>query len=218
MRIILDVLIFIMLMPALALAQEPQAFTERSKVIATDREIHLYGLPTRGNDGTTNCFDVTITLELGDIKGRPISAAVNSVRCPRVRSSEFVPGIYTGFSAGTAVTCTLALSSFAGRIAVDLRCARDSSPSVQFAATWYTGLIDGHPLEPQLTAAGLDTLPGNEAFAWGRVGTDSNFTWFGCFNAPELFGARQVGDTVTLTNYGADSNFDCEISLFRSIP
>jgi hypothetical protein len=135
-----------------------------------------------------------------------------------VRTNEFVPGDYTGLSNGGGATCTIASAPFAGRTEVNLHCIFDSDSRHTIDVQWYTGPIKGHPLEPQLRDAGLDELPGTAEHAWGRVGFSSVTNWFGCFNAPELIAARQVGDTVTLTNYGTDSTFDCQTSVFKAEP
>ena len=217
MYTMLGLLIATIMIPTLVQAQTPTAFTERSKVIATDQEIHLYGLPTKGSDGKTRYFDVTVTLNVRDT-GKPAGTApVSSVPSPRVQPSEFVPGVYTTPVDG-GKTCTLTASAFGGRTEFDMHCRYDDYPDRTFTATWYTGPIAGHPLEEQLTAAHLDTLPNNEEFAWGRVGFSGSTAWFGCFFSPDLFAARQIGDTLTLTNYGNDSTFNCQISLVKSTP
>jgi hypothetical protein len=218
MRTILGVLLMAILVPTLALAQPPTAFIERSKVIATGEEIHLYGLPTLDSTGRTRYYDVTVTIDVRN-SGRPATTAtVSSVASPRVRTNEFVPGEYTGLTNGAGATCTLASSPFAGRTEATLHCVLNSNPGHTIDIQWYTGPIAGHPLEPQLTDAGLDALPGNAEYAWGRVGFSSTHLWFGCFNAPELVAARQVDDTVTVTNYGNDTTFDCQTNVFKLEP
>ena len=47
------------LVTSTALAQ-PTAFAERSKIVATGTQIHLYGLPTRSSSGAIKYFDVTV--------------------------------------------------------------------------------------------------------------------------------------------------------------
>lgn len=212
MRTILGFLTAVAFLPALVLAATPTAFTERSTVIATGEEIHLYGLPTKDSTGKTRYFDVTITLDVNGTTGKPAAAAVvGAVRSPVIKTSEFVPGSYPG-SGGEE--CTLVPSAFAGRTEFDLHCVNGGNT---LTATWYTGPIAGHPLEAQLTAAGLDTLPGHEEFAWGRVGFGRY--WFGsCFFDHQLFAARQIGTALTLTNYGNDTAFDCQTTLFKAVP
>jgi hypothetical protein len=195
------------LFPLAAQAQSGEAFIEKSKIIGGGSVIHLYGLPTKDSLGKTHYFDTTLTLDINPTNGKPTNnVGVEAVKSPPIRSAEFVQGVY---ATGNA-TCDLVPSSFSGRVEFDLQCTDGGS---HFTATWFTGLIAGHPYEQELKDAGLNTLPGNENYAWGKVGLAQNFSWFGCFDASELFAARQVGDFLTLTNYGHDSVVDCQITL-----
>ena len=99
------------------------------------------------------------------------------------------------------------------RTQFDLHCT--SSSGYTYTATWFTGPIAGHPWEVDLVAAKLDTLPGHDEYAWGRTMYDSSVTFFGCFNDPELLSARQVGNTLSLVNYGSNEVIDCQFTLFK---
>jgi hypothetical protein len=104
MRNIIGLLIIAILVPTLALAQTPTAFTERSKGIATGEEIHLYGLPTIDSKGRTRYYDVTITIDVRNSGRLATTATVSSVAAPRVRTNEFVPGEYTGLTNGAGAS------------------------------------------------------------------------------------------------------------------
>lgn len=134
-----------------------------------------------------------------------------SVPQAKPKSTEFVPGHYVSQSGN--FTCELQNSAFLGRTQFDLLCTVASGHS--YTGTWYTGPIAGHPWETDLVAAKLDTLPGHDEYAWGRTMFDSDISFFGCFNDPELFSARQVDDTLSLVNYGFDTVIDCQYTLFR---
>lgn len=198
-------------LPLVALAQSNEAFIEKSKIIGGGNVLHLYGLAAKDSTGKIFYWDTTITLEIG-ATGKPTgNSATVSVKQAKPNSTEFVPGVYVD-AAGTH-SCSLANSAFIGRTQFDLQCTRNDGKTSTM--TWFTGLIAGHPWEADLVAAGLDTLPGNDQYAWGKTLFDDNYIFFNCFNDPELLSARQVGNTLTLVNYGFDKVFDCQISLFR---
>ena len=199
-------------LPLSALAQSNEAFVEKAKIVGGGNVIHLYGLPGKDSTGKIKYWDTTITLEIG-ANGKPTgNSATVSVPQAKAKSTEFVPGAYVD-AIGT-YSCQLDNSPFNGRTEFDLHCTEVANGRT-YTMTWFTGLIAGHPWEADLVAAGLDTLPGNEEYAWGKTLFDSSVTFGPCFNDPELLSARQVGDTVTLVNYGADKVFDCQISLTR---
>ncbi|HSI58414.1 MAG TPA: hypothetical protein VLA16_12720 [Ideonella sp.] len=194
-------------LPALACAQANPAYVEKSKIVGAGNKIQLFGLPGKSTAGAIKYWDTTITLEI-DANGKPtVTSATSSVLQAKPRSTEFVPGSYQT-SGGTL--CTLANSAFNGRTQFDLNCGGG------FTATWYTGAIAGHPWETELVVAQLDTIVGHDEFAWGKTVFDANTTWFSCFNDPELLSARQVGDTLTLVNYGSDKVVECQIGFNKT--
>jgi hypothetical protein len=198
--------------PLAALSQSNEAFIEKSKIIGGGNVIHLYGLAAKDSTGKTKYWDTTITLEIG-ANGKPTgNSASVSVPQAKEKSTEFVPGV--DVDAGGNYNCTLSNSPFLGRTEFDLHCTYLAN-GLDYVSTWFTGPIAGHPWEADLVAAQLDTLPGNEEYAWGKALQDNNSSFFGCFNDPEMLSARQVGDTITLVNYGFDKVFDCQMSLFR---
>jgi hypothetical protein len=201
------------LLPVTALAVTPTAFAERSQVIATGENVYLYSLSTKDADGKIRCLDVTMSLAIGS-NGQPAdTAAVTSAACPKVKVGEFVPGRYRDASGN--MTCDLVASPFAGRTELILFCT-DSSDGRNYTYTWYTGRIAGSPIEPELTAAGLNTLPGNEQYAWGRI-TRTDFS-SGCYRFGNLFGARQVGNRLNLSIYGDDTVLDCTFEYQKTTP
>src|SRR5262245_30977815 len=104
-------------MPSILLAATPTAYLERSKVIATGRQIKAYSVPTKDEDGKIHYYDITITLPIRP-DGKPDDPRGSSVLSPRVRVNEFVPGTYTGGGA----SCTLLSSPFGARTEVVLNC------------------------------------------------------------------------------------------------
>ncbi|MBT9595755.1 MAG: hypothetical protein IV094_07210 [Vitreoscilla sp.] len=200
------------LSPLAAQAQSAEVFIEKSKIVGGGAVIHLYGLPTKDSLGKARYYDATVTFTADPVTGKLSKTAdVVAVGAAKVKTAEFVPGVYTF---GTSTTCNLVPSAFQGRTQFDLHCGDTGTNT--FTATWFTGLIAGHPYETELTTASLDTIPGNNEYAWGRVGYDGNATWLNnCFNDPELFSARQVGDILTLVNYGNNTSADCQASLTR---
>lgn len=197
-----------------ALAATPAAFLEHSQVIAEGNQIHAYGVPTRNVDGKIRYFDVTITVPILGTGKPDGSSPTTSVVSPKVKASEFVPGAYTG----EPEACTIVASPFSGRTEFDLNCVDSTPPhEIVLTITWYTGPIAGNPLEQQLKSAGLDTLPGNENYSWGRENFGGNF--HNCFHSLNLISARQVGDTLTLSRYDENTGeFVCQYNFLRTAP
>jgi len=196
-------------LPLVASAQSNEAFIEKSKIIGGGNVIHLYGLPAKDSLGKLKYWDTTITLEIG-ANGKPTgNSATVSVPQSKAKSTEFVPGAYVDAMGNAA--CTLVNSAFSGRTEFDLHCTQGGHA---YTGTWFTGPIAGHPWEADLVAAQLDTLPDNDQYSWGKTAMSST-QFFGCFNVPELMSARQVGDTLTLINYGGDKVVDCQMEFFR---
>jgi hypothetical protein len=195
---------------AAALAQTPTAFAERAQVISTGQDVQLYSLSTKDVDGKIRCFDVTMSLAIRN-NGEPAdTAAVSSAACPKVKVGEFVPGTYQTADGGA--TCTLDASPFAGRTQLQFYCTYPSG--YEYTFTWYTGPIKGSPIEAELKAAGLNTLPGNEEYAWGRI-TRTDYDG-GCTSFGNLFGARQVGGRLNLSIYGGDTVLDCTYEYLKT--
>lgn len=184
-------LLSLLLLPIWAQAQSKPVAIEKSKIVGADNMVHLFGLPARDSEGNTRYWDTTITLEINS-SGRPSTATLTRVvRQDRAKSTEFVPGNYK--HASFDLTCTLSNSAFEGRTMFDMRCG---------AATfsWFTGPIAGHPWEADLVASQLHLLVGHDEYAWGRMLVGGFSDCFGS-NRP-LLSARQVGNDLTLVNYG----------------
>lgn len=204
--------IFLAAAGSAAMAQAT-AFAERSEVLATGQDVRLYGLSTKDANGKIRCFDVTMNLPIA-ANGRPAdTAAVTSAACPKANPLDFIPGSYS--SQDGYYACTLQASPFAGRTELTLYC--NHANVYFFTYTWYTGPIAGSPIEAQLTAAGLNTLPGNQEYAWGRVISTQNLG--GCtFSIGTLFGAREVNGRLDFSFYGDDSTLDCTSNFVKTTP
>jgi hypothetical protein len=179
---------------------QPEIFVQNAEPVGAGNTVHLYGLPTRTADGKVAYWDTTLVLEAG-VDGKPRSAVVSSVKSPKLKKTQFVPGTYQ-FG---GLSCQLQASPFNGRTQYDLNCG-------VVVYTWYTGAIAGHPFETALRAAGLDSLVGGDEYAFGRVMAGG----YSCHSVADLLTARQVGDILTLNNYGADDIIDCQINFTRS--
>jgi len=200
-------------LPAGAANPPDSAYAERSSIIGTGENVILYGMPTTDSTGAFKYYDVTITLTIND-SGVPTKATVSSVKSPTAKTNQFTTGTYTG---PNGETCTLQTSPFGGRVEVDLSCTLTNGYSSSF--TWWTGPIAGNPLEAQLTAAGLDKLQGNDQYAWGRMNFRSSLVyWFGCMLPNDLISARQVGTTISITDYGNDSVVNCASQIIKAAP
>jgi hypothetical protein len=197
-------------LPAGAANPPDTSYAEKSSIVGTGQVIHLYGLPTTDVTGALKYYDVTLTLTVND-NGVPTNAALAAVKSPTAKTNQFVPGTYGG---PNGETCTLQTSAFGGRVAVDLSCTVTNGMSSSFS--WWTGPIAGNPLETQLVAAKLDQLPGNEQYAWGRMNFRSaNVYWFGCMLPNDLVSARQVGNTISITDYRNDNIVDCASQIIK---
>jgi len=200
-------------LPLSALAQSNEAFIEKSKIVGGGNVLHLYGLAAKDSNGKTKYWDTTITLEINSL-GKPTGTSITvSVPQARPNSTEFVPGVYADVAG--SYSCTLANSAHQGRTQFDLSCLDINISGRSYTLTWFTGPIAGHPWEADLVAAQIDTLPDHGEYAWGKTLFDSFSTFGPCFNDPEILSARQVGNTLTLVNYGYDKVFDCQLSVFK---
>jgi len=190
-------------LPAGAANPPDTAYAEKSSIIGTGQVIHLYGLPTTTVDGTFKYYDVTLTLTVND-NGVPTQATLEAAKSPSARTNQFSVGTYTS---QTGENCVLQTSPFSGRIEVDFHCVAFTQ-SAEFV--WWTGPIKGNPLESELRAAGLDKLPDNDQYAWGHMLSRNNgVNWWGCMVPFDLIAVREVGGTITVTDYGNDSKLDC---------
>ena len=202
------------LVTSTALAQ-PTAFAERSKIVATGTQIHLYGLPTRSSSGTIKYFDVTVDLLIGGAGKPNLRGTVTSTQPPDVTPTDFAAGTYTG----AGITCVLQTAPFSGgRTEVLLNCSKDATPTNTAGVTWYTGAIADNPFAIDLLDEELEIVPGNDQFAWGQVTTVVGPGGLGgCLSLGDQLSARQIGDTLFLIDYGSVGNSpDCGLNLFKS--
>jgi hypothetical protein len=201
------------LLSPLAQAQTSQIYIENAKTWGGGNTLYLYGVPIKNavGDPVTKYWDLQVVLEATPDTARPNKATVvGATPSAKVKKAGFVQGDYT---LGT-IPCHLEPSTLAGRTQYDLNCATSSN---QLKITWYTGPITGHPDEAAIRAAGLDSIVGAEEYGWGRVVYNSTSYWGGCYLPfGHLTGARQVGDVLTINNYGNNSALDCQINLVRT--
>jgi hypothetical protein len=181
---------------------QPAAFVERSGIVGVKDKIYITRVPTRDSKGRIQYFDITIDLNVTDA-GIANTATVVSKRSPRLLTNEFVAGDYE--EAGGA-QCEVAIGvALQGRTTGVLNCTGGHRQETN--AAWYTGPIAGHPFQPDLIAAGIDKIPGNENVSWGKH--LSGYSAFDCFFAGQIIGVNQAGNVVAITNYGDDSSVDC---------
>jgi len=197
-------------LPAGAANPPDTAYAEKSSIVGTGQVVHLYGLPTTDVNGAFKYFDVTLTLTVND-NGVPTQATLEAVKSPGAKTNQFAVGTYHSSDGGS--DCALQTSAFSGRFEVDFHCSGFGNSS-QFV--WWTGPIKGNPIESELRAAGLDKLPDNDQYAWGHMLSRNNgVNWWGCMVPFHLVAAREVGGTITLTDYGNDTVIDCVGTLFK---
>jgi hypothetical protein len=203
-------------LPTITLAATPTAFLERSKVIATGKQIRAYSVPTRDRDGEVQYYDITITIPVLN-NGQPNVSDIRAraVKSPMVDINDFTPGTYRA----DGIPCTLVTSPFGGRTEATFTC---TSSHYTLTAVWYTGPIRNHPFEAELTEAGVDKVPGGNHYAWGKVGNTDNGRWWNfCidFNdANNILAVRQANNTLTVHNYGVDSTSDCHVNFTKTKP
>jgi hypothetical protein len=189
------------------------AFLERSQVLASDKQIRVYRLPTTNANNKVSYWDATVELTIGS-DGKPVSSElVRVVKSPKFVGSDFVAGTYLD-SFGNSCTVTTG-SLDGGRQEGTYSCPLPNGQS----GFWASGPLVGHPIELDLRAAGFDEVNGFENYAWGKVGAIAfNRTEWSCFNVNEIISARQVGNQIVITNYGSDNLTDCGMTLTRQEP
>lgn len=189
-----------------------RVYMENAKTWGAGDTLFMFGLPVKNADGKASYWDVQIKLEAAADTGKPSSANLTSViKSPSIKKAEFVPGTY---KIGSDV-CEVQASPFIGRNRYDLRCPHSGSDYL--VITWYTGSIAGHPFEGALRAAGLDLIPGSDQLSWGRVMLVQSNPWGGCsMGTGNLVSAHQVGDVLTISNYGSDDQINCPANFIRS--
>lgn len=202
----------LLLAAPLSHAQSSEVFIQNAKTFGAGNTLYMYGLPVKNAvDGKVSYWDAQIVLEAAPDTGKPNKATFASVvKSPPLKKSEFVPGTYASGNA----TCSLVGSPFIGRTQFDFSCVNTSG--LHYIGVWYTGPITGHPEEVRLRAAKLDQIPGSSEYSWGKTAYAGGASpWFGCFNEPELMALRQVGDTLTMINFGSDDVEDCRVQLIK---
>lgn len=129
-------------------------------------------------------------------------------------TNQFMAGVYTD-NGQEPFICTIATSNLkGGRTEVAISCKKNAHI---LSASWATGAITGHPFELDLKAAGIDKIPGNDSYAWGKVSfTTNNWSTWECFRTSHIISARQVGETIALSCYEKANQQKCGITLVLS--
>lgn len=208
-------------LPAIGLAAVPTAFMENSQVIATGQKIQVFRAPTRDINGVIKYYDVTITLNVKD-NGTidPIATGVPAVNAssivaassPILQSIKFIPGTYKNST--STVTCNVTVTNLiGGRTQAAISCI--NAPTGFFTGNWVTGAIPGHPYQLDLQKASIDLIPGYKDFAWGKIGSSDNSSWFNCMKPSEIISATQVGNAIQLSGYDLSNIQMCGTTLTK---
>lgn len=197
---------------AAAPAAAQTAFLESGPTAATGNTYQSFRIPTRGADGKLRYWDLTVTLAIG-ADGRPApTAAVTAAASPKFPGSHFIAGTYKDLNGDTCTLSTGFLPS--GRQEAALTCPA-GIVTFGLTASWTSGPIAGHPFEPDLVIAGIDTIAGNPSSSWGKVATTGGggrSVWL-CFAPNHVISARQAGDQLLIGDYGGDTVVDCGMTL-----
>lgn len=196
-----------------AQAQTAEVYLQGARQFGAGNTIYLYGLPVRNAvDSTVSYWDAQVLVEAAADTGRPNKLSFTSVvRAQKLKKTEFQTGPYKDVNA--TADCELTASPFNGRNEYSLDCTNTSGR--HFTALWYPGPIAGHPYETDLLAAKLDTIPGSAEYSWGKTVFNDGLVWFGCFRSPLLLSARQVGNVITLIQWGNDIVEDCRMTFHK---
>jgi len=202
----------------LAHAQTSEVFTQNAQPVLLGDKVYLFGLPTRMPDGKVTYWDLVIDVDAKDDNGKPNQVSVASAtKAERIKRSEFKVGTYRYVNSSNV--CELIASPFDGRTEFRMNCygsgAQESTIYATFA--WYTGDLAGHPWEAEYVAAGINELPGAGEFAWGKETFELTANGWSCFAPGQLMSARQVGDQISLVNYGDDSQINCEQTFTKVV-
>lgn len=183
---------------------QPAVFTERAQVLPTGNVIHAYRVPTTDVNGTIKYYDVEVVLAVNDAGKIAGNASVASVPSLKVLGNKFVAGTY---KSPEGAVCTVGVSILAsGRQQGSVACGAG------FQGSWVTGLMDGHPFEVDLRAAGIDQIAGYTDYAWGKLGAVSG-VWFGCMRTGDVISAVQAGDKLTINGYDNGKTQLCGTTL-----
>ena len=205
--------------PVLVLGQgEPAAYTEKSKVVPTGEQLHLYGVPTRSIDGNIQYLDLLIQLEFTESGELSSTATVLSEPSPQITSKEIVPGTYRW---GT-VTCEIITQATEnGRTEAFMRCGDERDN--RLTATLFTGPVKEHPLTQYLSTIEVDKIPASEEFTWGVLksvgGPDhSSSGLWRCFYQNDIISVKQIGNLILLANYHNKDTSTCGADLEKFTP
>lgn len=199
---------------ASTLAAAQTAYLERAQVLAAGSQIQTFRLPAKGTTGAIKYWDMTVEVSIG-ANGKPEAVSIKSlVASPKFLGSDFIAGKYLDAN-GAPCTVTTGLLD-GGRQEGAFTCTNGDSP---LAGSWTSGPVAGHPLEIDLRAAGIDLIAGQPNYAWGKVASVAfNRTVWNCFNTNEIISARQAGNQIVISNYGADNVADCGMTLTLQEP
>lgn len=202
------------LLASTAQAQTAEVYLQGARQFGAGNTIYLYGLPVKNAAGdTVSYWDAQVLVEAAADTGRPNKVSFTSVvKSPKLKKTEFQIGTYKDIN--STATCSLTASPFNGRNEYSLDCV-NTNGTHNFTALWFPGPIAGHPYEPELLAAKLDTIPGSAEYSWGKTVFNDGIYWFGCFLTPHLLSARQIGNVITLINWGNDTAENCRMTFHK---
>jgi len=194
-------------------AAPPVVYLENAQVFATGNKIQAFRVPTVDTDGKTQYYDLTIELDVSNDGTIGATAAIDTMVSPNFAADKFIAGTYED---GGSVTCTVATTVLqGGRMEAVLSCK--SVAGDKFQASWITGLIPGHPFEPDLKAAGIDKLASYSNYSWGKIGNVSTVgDWWDCMNLNGIISALQVGEVITIGDYEDSNTQKCSVNLTKT--
>nr|VFK17796.1 MAG: hypothetical protein BECKLPF1236B_GA0070989_11255 [Candidatus Kentron sp. LPFa] len=192
-------------------AASPAAHLEKAQVFATGNKIQAFRVPTVDAGEKTQYYDLTIELDVSNDGAIGATATIDTVVSPNFAANKFIAGTYED---GYGATCTVATTVLqGGRMEAILSCK--SAAKNKFQANWITGLIPGHPFEPDLKAAGIDKLASYSNYSWGKIGNLTNYEWWGCMHTNEIISALQVGEVITIGDYKDSNTQKCGVNLTK---
>ncbi len=178
---------------------QPRAFFQFATPQGLENRMNLSRVPVRAANGSIKYFDVALTFTV-DAAGRLTinNAATRITPSPELVVGAFRPGIYVN----TAEEYIVGAPGVAGNRVSGSIGTRAFGPLLNIA--WVSGPIAGHPDEALLRAAGITF----EGYSWGTVGVVGS-TWFNNgWEAGEIVGVVQSGQSLTIHNFGDDNRVD----------
>nr|VFJ95571.1 MAG: hypothetical protein BECKLFY1418B_GA0070995_107110 [Candidatus Kentron sp. LFY] len=191
----------------------PMIHLENAQLIATGDKIQVFRVPTVDVDKKVKYHDLTIELGVLDDGAIDVSAAdIKTAVSPNFASNKFISGSYTDLSKKVACTVS-AVALPGGRAGGSLSC-KDKRGWI-FQANWVGGPVSGHPIEPDLKAAGIDKLGSTSDYSWGKIGhIDAHHPSWSC-RQNDIIRVMQVGNTVAVAGYRGGNKQVCGFNVVK---